>query len=133
GGADGSGGSTGGTSGADEVAPSMGCGEAAPNAGNATIDVDGLERQYILALPEDYAPEKPYKLIFTWHPWGGSAQQDAGSGPSGSPATGPEATTAYAVLLRERPFSSLPRASTLEATERAGGMQMVRTSRSWKQ
>lgn len=83
GGADGSGGSTGGTSGADEVAPSMGCGEAAPNAGNATIDVDGLERQYILALPEDYDPEKPYKLIFTWHPWGGSAQQVAGNGPSG--------------------------------------------------
>jgi len=67
----------------DAVDKSAGCGQAAPAAGNATIDVDGLMREYILALPENYDPEKAYKLIFTWHPWGGSAQQVAGNGPSG--------------------------------------------------
>src|SRR6187402_1205826 len=69
--------------GGDEVEPSTGCGQAAPAAGNATIDVDGLSREYILALPENYDPEKPYRLVFTWHPWGGSAQQVAGNGPNG--------------------------------------------------
>jgi polyhydroxybutyrate depolymerase len=66
--------------GTDEVVPSLGCGEAAPADGNATIDVDGLMREYILALPENYDPETPYRLIFGWHPWGGSAEQVAGQG-----------------------------------------------------
>jgi poly(3-hydroxybutyrate) depolymerase len=78
-----SGGSDNGDGDSDAVDPSAGCGQAAPAAGNATIDVDGLMREYILALPENYDPDKPYKLIFTWHPWGGSAQQVAGNGPSG--------------------------------------------------
>jgi poly(3-hydroxybutyrate) depolymerase len=63
--------------------PSAGCGQAAPTAGRASIDVDGLMRDYILALPDGYDADKAYKLIFTWHPWGGSAQQVAGNGPSG--------------------------------------------------
>jgi polyhydroxybutyrate depolymerase len=67
----------------DEVEPSSGCGQAAPADGTASIDVDGLMREYILALPENYDAEKAYKLIFTWHPWGGSAQQVAGNGPGG--------------------------------------------------
>ncbi len=75
---------SGGTDGtSDAPMPSSGCGQAAPQEGNATIDVAGLTREYILALPDDYDPSKPYKLIFTFHPWGGSAQQVAGNGPSG--------------------------------------------------
>lgn len=72
-----------GNTGGDEEQPSTGCSQAAPAAGRASIDVDGLSREYILALPENYDPEKAYKLIFTWHPWGGSAQQVAGNGPGG--------------------------------------------------
>jgi polyhydroxybutyrate depolymerase len=67
----------------DEPLPSAGCGQAGLTAGRASIDVDGLSREYILALPSDYDPSKPYRLIFTWHPWGGSAQQVAGNGANG--------------------------------------------------
>jgi polyhydroxybutyrate depolymerase len=49
----------------------------APMAGNASIDVMGTSRDYILALPQNYDPSKPYKLIFAWHGLGGSAQQVA--------------------------------------------------------
>ena len=62
---------------------SAGCGQTAPMAGRASIDVGGMMREYILYLPEGYDPEKAYRLVFTWHPWGGSAQQVAGNGPSG--------------------------------------------------
>jgi poly(3-hydroxybutyrate) depolymerase len=34
-------------------------------------------REYILAVPNNYDQNKPYRLIFGWHPWGGSAQQVA--------------------------------------------------------
>lgn len=63
--------------------PSAGCGQDPPSSGRQSIDVDGLMREYILALPEGYDPDEAYRLIFTWHPWGGSAQQVAGNGPGG--------------------------------------------------
>src|SRR5262249_9605575 len=56
---------------------SAGCGMPAPMAGNATIDIMGTAREYILALPQGYDPNTPYKLIFAWHGLGGSAQQVA--------------------------------------------------------
>jgi len=55
---------------------SGGCGKAAGLAsGRASIDVNGKMREYILRVPEGYDQDHPYKLIFGWHPWGGSAQQ----------------------------------------------------------
>jgi polyhydroxybutyrate depolymerase len=57
--------------------PSAGCGAAAPMAGNATIDVMGTAREYILTLPKGYDPAKPYKLVFAWHGLGGTAAQIA--------------------------------------------------------
>jgi len=58
--------------------PSLGCGAAAASAsGRFTIDVGGTAREYILALPDDYDAARPYRLIFTWHPGGGSAQGTA--------------------------------------------------------
>jgi poly(3-hydroxybutyrate) depolymerase len=48
-----------------------------------TIDVSGMSREYILSVPSNYSPTTPYRLIFAWHPWGGSAQQVAGTGNSG--------------------------------------------------
>ena len=48
--------------------------------GRATIDVSGKMREYILALPADYDQNHAYRLIFGWHPWGGSAMQVASGG-----------------------------------------------------
>lgn len=87
GGSDNSGGSASGgsasTGGSSGTAMSAGCGQAASADGPATIEVGSLTREYILALPEGYDPDMAYRLIFTWHPWGGSAQQVAGNGPGG--------------------------------------------------
>jgi poly(3-hydroxybutyrate) depolymerase len=58
-----------------------GCGKPAGlTSGRASIDVNGKAREYILAIPDNYDQNKPYRLIFGWHPWGGSAQQIANMG-----------------------------------------------------
>jgi len=54
-----------------------GCGASPPSSGRFAIDVDGTNREYILTLPENYDPNLPYRLIFGWHPLGGSADQVA--------------------------------------------------------
>ena len=59
----------------------MGCGSAkAPTSGRFDIDVGGTKREYILDVPDDYDASKPYRLIFGWHPLGGSADQVAKGG-----------------------------------------------------
>jgi len=73
----------GGTSGGGGASPSAGCGMSAPASMRYTIDVSGMSREYILSVPSNYDPRHPYVLIFAWHPWGGSAQQTAGTGNSG--------------------------------------------------
>jgi len=76
--------STGGTTGAGgAAAPSAGCGMPAPASMRYSIDVGGMTREYILSVPSNYDANHPYLLIFGWHPWGGSAQQVAGTGSSG--------------------------------------------------
>lgn len=63
---------------------SSGCGSAsAPESGRFDITVDGETREYIIAIPDDYDANQPYRLVFAWHPWGGSAEQVAGNGNSG--------------------------------------------------
>jgi poly(3-hydroxybutyrate) depolymerase len=58
--------------------PSAGCGSTeAVESGRFTIDVAGTPRDYILELPADYDATNPYRLVFTWHPGGGSAQGTA--------------------------------------------------------
>jgi poly(3-hydroxybutyrate) depolymerase len=49
-------------------------------SGRASIDVAGTMREYIVAVPQNYDQNRPHKLIFGWHPWGGSAQQIAQQG-----------------------------------------------------
>lgn len=73
----------GGSGGGDptDTAPTKGCGSPAGlMSGRASIDVNGKMREYILAVPADYDPDHAYKLVFGWHPWGGSAQQTASMG-----------------------------------------------------
>lgn len=61
--------------------PSAGCGKATTLMnGRASIDVGGKMREYILALPTGYDPKLPYRLVFGWHPLGGSASQVANGG-----------------------------------------------------
>jgi len=62
---------------------SAGCGKAPPASMRYTIDVGGTSREYILSVPSTYDQNHPYKLIFAWHPLGGSASQTAGTGNSG--------------------------------------------------
>jgi poly(3-hydroxybutyrate) depolymerase len=86
GGASGSGAGNAGSSsaGAAGATPSSGCDSPTTlESGRFSIDVGGEMREYILAIPDDYDSSQPYRLIFGWHPWGGSAQQVAGNGNSG--------------------------------------------------
>jgi poly(3-hydroxybutyrate) depolymerase len=48
--------------------------------GRASIDVGGKMREYILAVPTGYDSARPYRLVFGWHPLGGSASQVANGG-----------------------------------------------------
>lgn len=60
-------------------AMSAGCGKSdTPGSGTFTIDVDGLEREYIVKIPDGYDASHPHRLIFTWHYLGGSAAGIAG-------------------------------------------------------
>ncbi|HEY7370719.1 MAG TPA: Ricin and poly(3-hydroxybutyrate) depolymerase fusion [Polyangia bacterium] len=83
GGASGVGGAMGGITGTGGASPSAGCGQTPPASMRTSIDVSGMTREYILSVPSNYNPNTPYRLIFAWHPWGGSAQQVAGTGNSG--------------------------------------------------
>lgn len=60
---------------------SPGCGSTTPlESGTFMIDVDGTERMYILDVPDSYDTNHPYRLVFTWHPLGGSATQVVSQG-----------------------------------------------------
>jgi polyhydroxybutyrate depolymerase len=54
---------------------SSGCGMAPPAAGNATLQVNGMDRQYVLALPQGYDQSRPYPLILAFHGAGLSGPQ----------------------------------------------------------
>jgi len=72
-----------GTGGADS-AGSPGCGTQSPlTSGTFTIDAAGTEREYVLDVPDDYDTNQPYRLVFVWHPLGGSASQIVDQGYSG--------------------------------------------------
>jgi poly(3-hydroxybutyrate) depolymerase len=57
----------------------MGCGSSAmpPASGMQMLDVDGTQRSFIVAVPDNYDANTPYKLIFAWHGLGGTADQIA--------------------------------------------------------
>ncbi|KFX90117.1 hypothetical protein V490_06636 [Pseudogymnoascus sp. VKM F-3557] len=62
------------------ISISSGCGASAGlSSGTFSITSSGQERQYILALPENYDPNTSYKLIFGLH-WLGGTMQDVASG-----------------------------------------------------
>ena len=81
-----SGGSGGGGSGggASQGKGSLGCGSPSPlKSGNLTETIDGTSRKFVLDVPSGYDTNKPYRLIFVWHPLGGSADQVVSDGYNG--------------------------------------------------
>ena len=80
------GGAAGGSSGGGGSAggKSPGCGSASPlKSGNFTESIDGTTRKWVLDVPTGYDASKPYRLIFVWHPLGGSASQVVSGGYNG--------------------------------------------------
>ncbi len=72
GGANSGGAATGGAAGSSSTA-SPGCGIASPlKTGNFTESIGGTSRKWMLDVPTGYDASKPYRLIFVWHPLGGS-------------------------------------------------------------
>ncbi|MGX7672991.1 cellulose binding domain-containing protein [Plantactinospora sp. DSM 117369] len=67
--------------GADTLAATAGCGKAPTLAsGTRTIQSGGQNRSYILRVPDNYDNNHAYRLIFSFHWWGGTAEQvDNGS------------------------------------------------------
>lgn len=67
-----------------EKGSSSGCGtETSLTSGRATIDVDGMQREYILNIPDGYDSSQPHKLIYGLHWRGGQASDVATSGTIG--------------------------------------------------
>lgn len=63
---------------------SPGCGSASPlKSGNFTETIDGTMRKYTVDVPTGYDTNKKYRLIFVWHPLGGSASQVVSGGYNG--------------------------------------------------
>lgn len=66
-----------------------GCGNAnPPRSGEYKITVDGKERKYILDVPENYDPERAYKLIFCLHWMNGRMEDVVNGGSSNGPYYG---------------------------------------------
>jgi polyhydroxybutyrate depolymerase len=65
---------------------SAGCGSGSPlKTGNFTESINGTNRKWMLDVPANYVADanKPYRLIFVWHPLGGSGSQVVGDGYNG--------------------------------------------------
>lgn len=68
-----------------------GCGKTNhPSSGKASIDVDGMKREYTLKIPDNYDPNKSYMLIFCFHWWGGNMDDVVNGGTISGPYYGLE-------------------------------------------
>jgi len=60
---------------------SSGCGSAnttsacAAKGTTCSLSVSGTDRKYYVQLPKNYSASTPYRLVFQFHPWGGTAEQ----------------------------------------------------------
>lgn len=64
---------------AGAFAQSAGCGGAGLQSGQTSINVNGVNRDYILRVPENYDANTPLKLIFGFH-WLGGSMNDVANG-----------------------------------------------------
>ena len=75
---------TGGSTGTSPGKGSPGCNSANPlKSGTYTEKINNVDRQYIVDVPSGYDNSKPTRLIFVWHPLGGTASQVANGGYNG--------------------------------------------------
>jgi polyhydroxybutyrate depolymerase len=78
------GGSTTGGSGGSQGTGSSGCGIASPlKSGTFTESISGTSRKWMVDVPTGYDTNKPYRLIFVWHPLGGNGSQIVSGGFNG--------------------------------------------------
>ncbi|KAK7034705.1 hypothetical protein VNI00_012112 [Paramarasmius palmivorus] len=56
-----------------------GCGKTGLTSGTYSVTVNGQSRQYILKVPDNYDPNKPYRFIFGIH-WLGGTMGDVANG-----------------------------------------------------
>lgn len=82
GGASGTNGGSGNSGAAGGAGPtSSGCGSANVTSAcgakgtTCSLSVSGTDRTYYVQLPKNYDASTPYRLVFQFHPWGGSADQ----------------------------------------------------------
>ena len=84
GGSSSGGSAAGGSAGGSQTTTSPGCGSSTPlKTGNFTESIGGTNRKWMLDVPANYDASKPYRLIFVWHPLGGSGSQVASGGYNG--------------------------------------------------
>jgi poly(3-hydroxybutyrate) depolymerase len=68
------------------AAPTAGCGKAPTlRSGSHTIQSGGQSRSFILRIPDGYSNTRPYRLIFAYH-WRGGTMNDVASGGSSGTA-----------------------------------------------
>jgi polyhydroxybutyrate depolymerase len=106
-GAGGGGGGIGGAAGAEGGTAKSGCGVAPPAVGPSnpqTINVTdstgaNTARQFYVSIPNNYDLSTPYRLIFAWHYYSGSASGlaaiDSGDAPDAATTTGPPPVPGY--------------------------------------
>ena len=77
--------------------PSAGCSKplGALTTGKHDLTSAGLDRNYNLALPDNYDPDKPYRLVFGMHFLGGSADVVRNDGWYGLKPKDPDQTTIW--------------------------------------
>jgi poly(3-hydroxybutyrate) depolymerase len=64
--------------------PSAGCGTTRELMnGRRTIQSGGMNREYILRVPDDYDNARPYRLVLAYHWANGNANQVANGGMGG--------------------------------------------------
>jgi poly(3-hydroxybutyrate) depolymerase len=74
----------GGSAGGSQTKTSPGCSATSPlKSGNFTESIGGTNRKWMLDVPANYDASKPYRLIFVWHPLGGSGSQVVSGGYNG--------------------------------------------------
>jgi polyhydroxybutyrate depolymerase len=75
---------SGGSAGGSQTKTSPGCSASGPlKSGNFTESINGTNRKWMLDVPANYDANKPYRLIFVWHPLGGSGSQVVSGGYNG--------------------------------------------------